>query len=256
MENNNNDPKMVKPVKGQSMMQQFLLALIATTISIVLTFGTAAIIDKNQKKAAKKEMVMMLIYDFDQTIKSGEEAGQAFFEASRAQQDLAVHPEHFDSLRNKIIGAMTKSTTKFQETTEKIFSSNIETFNIIGNVSFVSEVSDFYIMRKAYKESVFDKLSDEIESVAIASSLKTVFLVNLYDYAFDNFVYLEDMKDHRNNCMKMMNITEEEVEEFRKQYVNNDEKDDDYWIKVGEMLKESYEVDALIKQAREDYKDK
>lgn len=64
------------------------------------------------------------------------------------------------------------------------------------------------------------------------------------------------MKDHRNNCMKMMNITEEEVEEFSRQYVNNDEKDDDYWIKVGEMLKESYEVDALIKQAREDYKDK
>ncbi len=64
------------------------------------------------------------------------------------------------------------------------------------------------------------------------------------------------MKDHRNNCMKMMNITEEEVEEFSRQYVNNDEKDDDYWINVGEMLKESYEVDALIKQAREDYKDK
>ncbi|MBO7074285.1 MAG: hypothetical protein J6W12_05210 [Bacteroidales bacterium] len=64
------------------------------------------------------------------------------------------------------------------------------------------------------------------------------------------------MKDHRNNCMKMMNITEEEVEEFSKLYVNNDEKDDDYWIKVGEMLKESYEVDALIKQAREEYKDK
>ena len=38
MENNNNDPKKVKPIKGQSMMQQFLLSLVATTISIVLTF--------------------------------------------------------------------------------------------------------------------------------------------------------------------------------------------------------------------------
>ena len=54
MENNNNDPKMVKPVKGQSMMQQFLLSLVATTISIVLTFGTATIIDKNQKKTPRK----------------------------------------------------------------------------------------------------------------------------------------------------------------------------------------------------------
>lgn len=80
-------------------------------------------------------MVMMLIYDFDQTIKSGEEAGQAFFEASRAQQDLAVHPEHFDSLRNKIIGVMTKSTTKFQETTEKIFSSTYTIMLLI--ISFI-----------------------------------------------------------------------------------------------------------------------
>lgn len=103
MENNNNDPKKVKPVKGQSMMQQFLLSLVATTISIVLTFGTATIIDKNQKK-------------------------------------------------------------------------NIETFNIIGNVSFVSEVSDFYIIRNIYKERVIDKMHDEIEDVEIIASLKTVFL--------------------------------------------------------------------------------
>lgn len=64
------------------------------------------------------------------------------------------------------------------------------------------------------------------------------------------------MKDHRNNCMKMMNITEEEVEDFSKQYVNNYEKNDDYWNKINEMLNEYYEVEALIKQAREDYKDK
>lgn len=44
----------------------------------------------------------------------------------------------------------------------------------------------------------------------------------------------------------------EEVEEFSKLYVNNDEKDTDYWIGIGEMIKESYKVDALIKQARED----
>lgn len=183
MENNNNDPKKVKPVKEQSMMQQFLLSLVATTISIVLTFGTATIIDKNQKK-------------------------------------------------------------------------NIETFNIIGNVSFVSEVSDFYIIRNTYKERVIDKIHDEIEDVEIIASLKTVFYINFYEYAFDNFAYLEEMKEHRNKCMKIMNITEKEVEDFSKQYVNNDEKNDDYWNKINEMLNEYYEVEALIKQAREDYKDK
>lgn len=52
----------------------------------------------------------------------------------------------------------------------------------------------------------------------------------------------------------MMNITEKEVEDFSKQYVNNDEKNDDYWNKINEMLNEYYEVEALIKQAREDYR--
>lgn len=41
----------------------------------------------------------------------------------------------FDSLRNKIIGAMTKSTTKFQETTEKFFSSTYTTMLLI--ISFI-----------------------------------------------------------------------------------------------------------------------
>lgn len=45
--------------KPSSGIKQFLLTLLATTFSIILTFGTSAIIDRRHKAAAKKEMVMM-----------------------------------------------------------------------------------------------------------------------------------------------------------------------------------------------------
>ncbi len=45
--------------KPSSGTKQFLLTLLATTFSIILTFGTSAIIDRRHKSAAKKEMVMM-----------------------------------------------------------------------------------------------------------------------------------------------------------------------------------------------------
>lgn len=41
--------------------RQFLMSLVATTISIILTFGTVALLDSNKKEKAKREM--MILYD-------------------------------------------------------------------------------------------------------------------------------------------------------------------------------------------------
>ena len=68
-------PKTLQMGSGMSSLKQFLLSLIATSVSIILTFGTAAIIDYNKKQAAKKEMVMMIISDMDNTIELCMSAG-------------------------------------------------------------------------------------------------------------------------------------------------------------------------------------
>lgn len=36
-------------------MKQFVMTLVATTVSIVLTFGTTAIIDRHKKRADKRK---------------------------------------------------------------------------------------------------------------------------------------------------------------------------------------------------------
>ena len=53
-------PKSLKKGSGMSSLKQFLLSLLATTVSIALTFGTAAVIDQNKKRKAKREIVMMV----------------------------------------------------------------------------------------------------------------------------------------------------------------------------------------------------
>ena len=148
---------------NSSDMKQFLLTLLATTISIVLTFGTSAIIEKHQKKAAKKEMVMMIIYDFDKTIEQVQVADSAFRLASKTEQEIALHPEYFDSLQIWFYPATILISTEFSEITEKIFSSNIETVNTIGNVNFINEVSSFYNLRHIYQDVVLDIFKQEMK---------------------------------------------------------------------------------------------
>ena len=96
-------PKSLQTGSGMSSIKQFLLALLATTISIVLTFGTAAIIDNHKKKTAKKEMVMMILNDFDKTIEVVESIDSGLCECRRLQREIAIHPEQYDSLSKYLI---------------------------------------------------------------------------------------------------------------------------------------------------------
>ena len=198
-------------------MKQFLLSLLATTISIVLTFGTNAVIEHYQKEKDKREMVMMIFYDFDKTIEKAQHADTILYQAFMAQQDVALHPEHFDSLRAGFLPVFSITNIEFAETTEKIFSSNIETFNTLGNVNFVQEVSDFYNARRYYKEVVLDEFEQDVTGSGLIMSLKSLFSVSFPTHYFSNKQCLSDLLSIRNRCMKMMNVSEEELKDFSQQ---------------------------------------
>ena len=247
-------PSTLKAGSGIATAKQFLLSLIATTISIVLTFGTAAIIDYNKKQSAKKEMVMMVICDFDKTIEFMQKADTALREASSAEQELALHPEKFNELRSKFLPAITLINENYTETTEKIFSTSIETFSTIGNVNFVNEVSSFYGLRSKYKNEVLDRLRDDVESKAIFASLKSLLNADFPEYSFIAWSFLHDMKAIRDNCMVMMGVTEKDLIEFSEQQSSHtvtparDTLED-------EMRDEFKKAELLIMEARERFQD-
>ena len=247
-------PSTLKSGSGIATAKQFLLSLIATTISIVLTFGTAAIIDYNKKQSAKKEMVMMVICDFDKTIEFMQKADTALREASSAEQELALHPEKFDELRSKFLPAITLINENYSETTEKIFSTSIETFSTIGNVNFVNEVSSFYSWRSKYKNEILDRLRDDVETKAIFTSLKSLLNADFPEYVFIGWSLLHDMKAIRDNCMVMMGVTEKDLIEFSKQQSSHTVTPARDTLAV-EMQDEFKKAELLIMEARERFQD-
>ena len=240
--------------KPSSGTKQFLLTLLATTFSIILTFGTSAIIDRRHKEAAKKEMVMMIIYDFDKTIEQVQYADSVFRQAFKAQQDAILHPEHFNSYYSTFMTSVQLTYTEFSETTEMVFSSNIETFNTLGNVNFIHEVSAFYNLRRFYQENVMDEFKNEVYGSGIAQSLENLIKVSFPDHYINNLNCLINLKKIRNRCVQMMKVSEEELKEFsRLRSVVEDEVSEEDERIHEQAVQEFIEAEKALIEAREKF---
>ena len=240
--------------KPSSGIKQFLLTLLATTFSIILTFGTSAIIDRRHKEAAKKEMVMMIIYDFDKTIEQVQYVDSVFRQAFKAQQDAILHPEHFNSYYSTFMTSVQLTYTEFSETTEMVFSSNIETFNTLGNVNFIHEVSAFYNLRRFYQENVMDEFKNEVYGSGIAQSLENLIKVSFPDHYINNLNCLINLKKIRNRCVQMMKVSEEELKEFsRLRSVVEDEVSEEDERIHEQAVQEFIEAEKALIEAREKF---
>ena len=51
------------------MLKEMAMTIIATTISIILTFGSSSIIEKRQKEKNRRQTVMMVIHDIEENVK-------------------------------------------------------------------------------------------------------------------------------------------------------------------------------------------
>ena len=240
--------------KPSSGTKQFLLTLLATTFSIILTFGTSAIIDRRHKAAAKKEMVMMIIYDFNKTIEQVQYVDSVFRQAFKAQQDAILHPEHFNSYYSTFMTSVQLTYTEFSETTEMVFSSNIETFNTLGNVNFIHEVSAFYNLRRFYQENVMDEFKNEVYGSGIAQSLENLIKVSFPDHYINNLNCLINLKKIRNRCVQMMKVSEEELKEFsRLRSVVEDEVSEEDERIHEQAVQEFIEAEKALIEAREKF---
>ena len=234
-------------MKNRPGLKQFLLSLLATTISIILTFGVSSILEHRKNEAAKKGLVMTIIYDMDQTI---EKARQALRIASRTQMEIIKNPDIYDSLRTNFVDALLISSTDFSLITQNIFSSNIETFSTIGNVNFINNVASFYQYRGLYMTQVIDVMKKTFDDGT--NLLVSVDGLLSYDFPtlfFDNALWLNALTDLRNKCVKIMKLSEEDIREFSKQAELLDVKDTSN-NGLDELMEEMFEAQEILKEAR------
>ena len=208
-------PKSLKAGSGMATTKQFLLSLFATSVSIALTFGTAAIINYNKKQNEKREIVMMVMYDMYNSLKSIEKADSTIQQAMDLQLQIAEDFSKFDALRYNLARLMPKA--EYTETTERIFSSSIETINTVGNVLFTENVAEFYQMRKLYKTSVCDSIVNDIARSQPFSSLKSSLDFDYSFYATMSSGFLKDMQRKYAQCKQMMDVSDEDIDAYREQ---------------------------------------
>lgn len=202
-------PKSLKAGSGMSSMRQFLLSLLATTVSIALTFGTAAVVDHNKKQKEKREIVMMVMYDLHNSMKSLEEADSSLHQIMDWQVQIAEDTTLFKSLKYNIVGTIPRF--EYTETVERIFSSNIESINTVGNVLFTEMVSEFYLTRKQYKTEICDSILNEMKSTSPFESLKGILNFDIGIYTLVSGLYRNNMQQKYANCKKIMGVTDEQL---------------------------------------------
>ena len=208
-------PKSLKAGSGMASLKQFLLSLFATSVSIALTFGTAAVIDHHAKQKSKREIVMMVMYDMYTSLSSIEKADSMIRQSMDVQRQLAENPALFDKLRFQIAHLMPR--VEYTETTERIFSSSIETINTVGNVLFTENVAEFYQMRKFYKSNICDSVFNEVAQKASFTTLKGTLEYQYVDYALISNGVLTDIQHLYALCKEMMEVSDKEIEAYRKE---------------------------------------
>ncbi|MBR4897580.1 MAG: hypothetical protein IKZ48_02160 [Prevotella sp.] len=241
-------PKSLKAGSGMSSMKQFLLSIFATSVSIALTFGTAAIIDYNAKQKAKREIVMMVMCDMYNSLQSIEKADSTILQAMDTQLQIAEDTSKFETLRFKFALLMPKA--EYTETTERIFSSSIETINTVGNVLFTENVAEFYQMRKFYKTSVCDSIANEITRSQPFSSLKNSLDLEYSFHAIVSGGILKDMQRKYAQCKQMMEVTDEDIDAYRelREQIDKSMMDDDA---SGDSLENRFiEIQSAIEAAK------
>ena len=245
-------PKTLKNGSGMGSMKQFMLSLLATTVSIVLTFGTAAVIDSNKKQKEKREIVMMVMYDMYNSLQSVQRADSMIRESMELQLQIAKDTSKFNTLKFNMIHKVPR--IEFTETTERIFSTSIETINTVGNVLFTENVAEFYHARKLYKVVICDSINTRMVSNMPFVSLKGTLD---FDYSYEFIVSGEIRMSMQNlfaQCKRMMDVNDEEIEAYRMERKQLQEESADESAIEDSIAKKILQRDQELREAKKKLK--
>ena len=157
-------PKFSRYLMDKTWQKELGLTIIGTTLSIILTFGTAQYFEHKQKVANGRLMAMMVIHDMVNTIEEMRQFARDDVECSKMTREMMDNIDRLDSFDyNSLLftEAYICNTVNLDwqylldEASEKIFLSSQESWKNINNTTFIDAVQRFYIMR----HEIYDMLN-------------------------------------------------------------------------------------------------
>jgi len=194
-------------------LRDFLMSLAATTVSIVLTFGTTAIIDHKKQREEKREMALMIMFDMRESLDNIRQIDSDLKDLFDIQVDVLAHP---DKLEKSYYDMATKVPfASYTTTAENIFRSSIETIQTLGSILFIQTVSSFYDMRSQYKVQIVDSFQADADTALTRyESLRDLRVSN---YIFQSEAYLKSLNRGYEQCKMLMKISEKDLDAFSRQ---------------------------------------
>ena len=236
-------PQLGHKLKESSMLKELLLTILATTISIVLTFGTARWMEHLQKVKNRRQITLMVIsdiYDFARVMERADTAllkpwKESLLEMKAMSRDSIIMLDDEEVLQNYWNALGQGAMLPRDHTAQNLFSSDISIWRDVDNYNFVKYVGKCYylieatnnnfdteIRRKTDNYQLFLKDIDQIpDSLQLATFLEMPEVKSFIEEYTHNFVpyFEETIKDLdyavEHSC-EMMGISQNELKEFMK----------------------------------------
>ena len=135
---------------GKNFWKNLFRTILGTTISILLTFGTNALIQRHRKVQDRKMTAMMVMSNIESFARTLETRSNrmapsdsiAAWLLCTSYEDLELLPEK--ELSHLIDRATTVATLNHDHTAENVFSNSIETWKNVNNVQFIDNVGSCF----------------------------------------------------------------------------------------------------------------
>lgn len=237
-------------IRSANWAKELLMTFAGATLSIILTFGTAHILDEKQQREDGRQTAMMVIHDMENSAKAMRDYAEEEEKNFNIAQRLLLHPTEIDSLDidtlflfvNYITTSSGEGKYTFDDSSERIFLSSPEAWKNIDNPSFIDAVQGFFhdrrviystlksdpffinpVSHNVFYETVLGESEYHTQQVALTAAYakrcvqkKEVKVFIDYSYArrryFNQFEEL--FSSAADKCKFMMGITDEELAEY------------------------------------------
>lgn len=234
-------------LKKDSMFKELMMTFIGTTLSIILTFGTAHYVDQRNARAIGRQTAMMVIHDMDNSTQLLKDMAKNEDTYNQMARYLIENLDVVDSLAEdtlwKIVNYITADTEEekpyqYDDSSEKVFLSSQESWKNIDNAVFIDAVHDFYSTRQDYydyinhspyfrkpvsSEAIYKYYMEHAdESLKYQDIIKTFVKSKEVIFYLDNAIHRQELFDEMAEefrrisdlCKFAMGITDEELEEY------------------------------------------
>ena len=224
--------------ESKKFWKNLLRTILGTSISIILTFGTTALIQQHRKSKDRKMTAMMVMGNIESFAQQlDKNADYMRWNDTLATYLLSIPMDSIDLVNQDTLRYCVNSVTAFynlshDKSTENIFSNSIETWKNLGSFEFIENVGNCFAsinsMEEIYNEfygtsdRIRERMIQNLDAYPGNSPASKVLhdreyrdhLAHIHSQA-EYYHYLAAYIRYENaKNMKLMGVSEEEVKSF------------------------------------------